>query len=198
MLFFSQTIIYAPVLFTFLQNFVQWGFLIGFFLLFIGFARFKRSNPTIINIAISLPNLNLIIQLSGFLVICTIFLSLLPPISLTFSDDVYTIYSIFLSIFWTLFHMILLFWIISFWNFINNPLSIDSISSNKLKWFHVLFVTLISAFWFLETFSLIFLSSAVFSNTFINGLYVILFLLFIFFQIWFYYKLRNFSLKIIG
>ena len=198
MLFLSQIIIYAPVLFTFLQNFVQWGFLSGFLLLCIGFTRFKRSNQEIIDIPISPGNFNSIIQSSGLLVICTICLSLLPPVSLTISDDKFTIYSIFLSIFWMLFYMILLFWIIGYWNFINDPLALDSLSKNKIRWVHLLFVAFISAFWFLQSFSLIFLSLDLFSNTFIVGVYVILFLLFMLFQIWFYYKLRTFTFRIIG
>lgn len=198
MLFLSQIIIYAPVLFAFLQNFVQWGFLIGFFLLFIGFTRFKRSNPIITGLTLSSPNLTSITRLSSLLVICTIFLSLLPPVSLTVSGSLYTIYLLFLSAFWTLFYVIILFWVSSYWNLINDSLSTDSIPKNKLKWTHIILITLISIFWFFESLSLILLSTAIFSNPIINGLYVILFLFYIIFQIWFYFNLRNFSLRIIG
>lgn len=198
MLFISQVIIYAPVLFAFLQNFVQWGFLIGFLMLFIGFSRFKPSNPTITGLTISQDHLSSIIRLSGFLVICTIFLSLLPPVSLTTSGNLYILYSIFISIFWMLFYVIFLFWVSSYWNLINDHLSTDSISKNKIKWIHVLLIALISTFWLFESFSLILLATAIFSNIFIYGIYVFLFLFYIIFQIWFYFKLRNFSFRIIG
>lgn len=198
MLFVSQIIIYAPVLFAFLQNFVQWGFLIGFSLLFIGFSRFRPSNPTIKGLTIAQPKLTVITRLTGILVISTIFLSLLPPVSLTVSGSLYIIYLIFLSIFWTAFYVILLFWVRSYWNLLNDPLSTETIPKNKLKWIHVLLIGVISAFWLFESLSLIFLSAALFSNIVINGLYVILFLCFIVFQIWFYIKVRNFALRIIG
>ena len=198
MLFISQIIIYAPVLFAFLQNFVQWGFLIGFFLLFIGFTRSKHSPPTITGLTISQPKLTLITRLTGILIISTIFLSLLPPVSLTVSGSLYTIYLLFISIFWMVFYVIFLFWVSSYWNLINDPLSNDSILINKTKWIHILLIMFISVFWFFESLSLILLSSALFANIFINGLYVILFLFFIIFQIWFYFNVRTFSLRIIG
>ena len=191
-------LIIAPLLLVFLQNIIQWGLLIGFGSLTIGFYRIFESSPPLLNPE-DYPTLNIknLYSTGIIIVIILIILVLLPPISIV-SPEFEFIFSIIMSFIWLVFYILLSSWIYLYWKLDINMKNFDSLLQDKKKMIHFFLSIFVAIFWLLDLISLIIIQETIFNTETLNLIYIIILVLFLFNQIILFFNVRKFSFLIYG
>jgi len=177
---------------------IQWGFLLGFGLFTIGIYKLYKSSPPLLDQnEYSRVQMKSILIISLGLSILIGMLAVIPPEEYI-QEDIKAIFSIFISILWSIFYFSLCLWIISYWKLTTKNKSILFIKNDKKKLLHLSLGMFVSVFWFTNLLFWIFLGNSVFSIDFLNLLYVIVLTLFLFNQIILFFNVRKFSFLIYG
>ncbi|MHA1990391.1 MAG: hypothetical protein ACW981_06435 [Candidatus Hodarchaeales archaeon] len=191
-------LIIAPGLIVLLQNIIQWGLLIGFSTLTLGFYRLLISNPPLLDPdQYSEKKIKKMYKTGLVTAILLILLSLLPPIEFS-STDFQDILGFFISVLWISFYLSIIYWIVSYWMLEEKKDKLKSIIQDRVRSFHISLGIILVFFWIMNSLSLILTQKEVFLIGVVNISYIIILILFLVNQILFYYRVSKFSYLIYG
>lgn len=191
LLLYLPFIIQVPLLTIILETLMLWILFAGVLIFTLGLIGINRADPPLLSKEefsyILLPR---IYKLGFMLAICLGLLILLPPTT-SIVDEFQIFFQMIVSIIWSIYYFLMVLLVLNFYLFYQKE-TWNTILNNKLISFQILFGIVLSFLWFLNIFTLIL------SNEFYFIVYMIILVLYLFCQSYFFLRSTRFAYLLHG
>jgi len=196
-LLYLRFIILVPDLYSILEIVMLWCLFGGFLSLTTGFYGLKRSDPFLLDPdKYPSSHLNKIIYVGIIIVSILMILNLLPPLHIV-EDELLLIFQVIMSFLWICYYSLIIIWITLFWSFSNEKL-IREIINNRRMVLHLCLGLINILLLILDSIWMLFFENTIFIFDLVNIGYYVIFVFFLLFQIYFFYRATRFSFIIHG